>query len=180
MSRPAQHTLRTTCHRNGFLSEAKSAGRLNHPNTVTIYEVAHDEDVHYLVMEVVAGGSTAEYLEQSGAYAVGEATLLVSEACRGLAATHQQGLVHRDVKPANLLLTQDGTVKVADFGLAKRAAKQSMMMTQEGHLVGTPYYMSPEPIFVNTCPPRLRSAHPRSQKLYEHSGGGLKFARPSR
>ncbi len=129
---------------NRFLSEAKSAGRLNHPNTVTIHEVAHDEDVHYLVMEVVSGGSTADYLEQSGAYAVGEATRLVSEACRGLAAAHQQGLVHRDVKPANLLLTQDGTAKVADFGLAKRAAKQSMMMTQEGHLVGTPYYMSPE------------------------------------
>lgn len=129
---------------NRFLSEAKSAGRLNHPNTVTIYEVAADESVYYLVMEVVSGGSTADYLEQSGAYAVGEATRLVSEACRGLAAAHQQGLVHRDVKPANLLLTQEGVVKVADFGLAKRAAQQSMMMTQEGHLVGTPYYMSPE------------------------------------
>ena len=129
---------------NRFLSEAKSAGRLNHPNTVTIHEVAHEEDVHYLVMEVVSGGSTADYLEQSGAYNVGEATRLVSEACQGLSAAHHQGLVHRDVKPANLLLTHDGTAKVADFGLAKRAAKQSMMMTQEGHLVGTPYYMSPE------------------------------------
>lgn len=129
---------------NRFLSEAKSAGRLNHPNTVTIYEVAHDDDIHYLVMEVVSGGSAAEYLEKSGAYDVGEATRLVSEACRGLAAAHQQGLVHRDIKPANLLLTQDGTAKVADFGLAKRAEKQSMMMTQEGHLVGTPYFMSPE------------------------------------
>lgn len=129
---------------NRFLSEAKSAGRLNHPNTVTIYEVAHDDDIHYLVMEVVSGGSAAEYLERSGAYDVGEATRLVSEACRGLAAAHQQGLVHRDIKPANLLLTQDGTAKVADFGLAKRAEKQSMMMTQEGHLVGTPYFMSPE------------------------------------
>lgn len=127
-----------------FLAEAKSAGKLNHPNTVTIYEVAHDENVHYLVMEVVSGGSAAEYLERTGAYSVSEATRLVTEACKGLAAAHQQKLVHRDIKPANLLLTADGTAKVADFGLAKRTEKQSMMMTQEGHLVGTPYYMSPE------------------------------------
>lgn len=139
---PELSTDETTLNR--FLSEAKSAGRLNHPNAVTIYEVSHEDDVHYLVMEVVSGGSTAEYLEKSGAYDVGEATRLVSEACQGLAAAHQHGLIHRDIKPANLLLTQDGTAKVADFGLAKRAEKQSMMMTQAGHLVGTPYFMSPE------------------------------------
>src|SRR6056297_3190864 len=135
-------TDETALHR--FLAEAKSAGKLNHPNTVTIYEVAHDEDVHYLVMEVVSGGSTAGSLERTGAYSVSEATRLVSEACKGLAAAHKQNLVHRDVKPANLLLSEDGTAKVADFGLAKRAEQQSMMMTREGYLVGTPYYMSPE------------------------------------
>lgn len=127
-----------------FLAEARSTGNLHHPNTVTIYEVAHDEGVHYLVMEVVSGGSTADYLGRNGAYPVGEATRLVVEACKGLAAAHRQKLVHRDIKPANLLLTEDGTAKVADFGLAKRAENQSMMMTQEGYLVGTPYYMSPE------------------------------------
>ncbi|MEX1039985.1 MAG: transporter substrate-binding protein [Pirellulaceae bacterium] len=132
----------TTLHR--FLAEAKSAGKLNHPNTVTIYEVAHHENVHYLVMEVVSGGSAAEYLDRSGVYSVGEATRLVIEACKGLAAAHKHKLIHRDIKPANLLLTEDGMAKVADFGLAKHAGKQSMMMTQEGHLVGTPYYMSPE------------------------------------
>jgi urea transport system substrate-binding protein len=129
---------------NRFLAEAKSAGKLSHPNAVTIYEVASEGAVHYLVMEVVSGGSAAEYLEQTGAYSVSDATQLTIEACRGLAAAHKQGLVHRDVKPANLLLTDDGTAKVADFGLAKRAENQSMMMTQAGHLVGTPYYMSPE------------------------------------
>ena len=127
-----------------FLAEAKSAGKLSHPNAVTIYEVANDEEVHYLVMEVVSGGSAGDHLEQSGAYTVSEATCLAIEACKGLAAAHKQGLVHRDVKPANLLLTENGEVKVADFGLAKRAENQSMMMTQAGHLVGTPYYMSPE------------------------------------
>ncbi len=129
---------------NRFLAEAKSAGKLSHPNAVTIYEVAQEGDVHYLVMEVVSGGSAEDHLEKSKPYPVGEATRLTVEACKGLAAAHKQGLVHRDVKPANLLLTADGEVKVADFGLAKRAENQSMMMTQAGQLVGTPYYMSPE------------------------------------
>lgn len=132
----------STLHR--FLAEAKSAGKLSHANAVTIYEVAQEGPIHYLVMEVVSGGSADDHLEQSGAYSVADATRIVSEASKGLAAAHKQGLVHRDVKPANLLLTEDGEVKVADFGLAKRAENQSMMMTQAGHLVGTPYYMSPE------------------------------------
>jgi urea transport system substrate-binding protein len=129
---------------NRFLAEAKSAGKLNHPNTVTIYEVGNNENNHYLVMEVVSGGSAADYLEKNGAYPVSEATRLAIEACKGLTAAHQMQLIHRDIKPANILLTQDGTAKVADFGLAKRMEKESLMLTQEGLLVGSPYYMSPE------------------------------------
>ncbi|MEX0677911.1 MAG: transporter substrate-binding protein [Pirellulales bacterium] len=127
-----------------FLAEAKSAGKLNHPNAVTIYEVAQEGPAHYLVMEIVSAGSAAEHLEQAGAYSVGEATRIAIEACKGLSAAHEVGLVHRDIKPANLLLTQNGTVKVSDFGLAKRTQSQTMLMTQAGHIVGTPYYMSPE------------------------------------
>jgi urea transport system substrate-binding protein len=127
-----------------FLAEAKSAGKLNHPNTVTIYEVGNQDSNHYLVMEVVSGGSAADYIEKNGAYSVSEATRLAIEACKGLSAAHQVQLIHRDIKPANILLTQDGTAKVADFGLAKQMEKQSMMLTQEGLLVGSPYYMSPE------------------------------------
>ena len=127
-----------------FLAEAKSAGKLNHPNAVTIYEVGQEGAAHYLVMEIVSGGSAADRLEQGGAYSVSEATRITIEACKGLSAAHQVGLIHRDVKPANLLLTPDGTVKVSDFGLAKRTQSQTMQMTQAGHIVGTPYYMSPE------------------------------------
>ena len=127
-----------------FLAEAKSAGKLNHPNAVTIYEVGREGAAHYLVMEIVSGGSAADRLEKSGAYSVSEATRITIDACKGLSAAHQVGLIHRDVKPANLLLTPDGTVKVSDFGLAKRTQSQTMQMTQAGHIVGTPYYMSPE------------------------------------
>ncbi len=129
---------------NRFLAEAKSAGKLNHPNTITIHEIAQEEATHYLVMEIVSGGSAGDHLEKKGAYPVPEACRIISEACKGLSAAHKEGLIHRDIKPANLLLTEDATVKVADFGLAKRPQNQSMMMTQAGQLVGTPYYMSPE------------------------------------
>lgn len=127
-----------------FLDEAKSAGKLNHPNAVTIYEVGQEGFSHYLVMEIVSGGSAADRLENGEAYSVSEATRIAIDACKGLSAAHQVGLIHRDVKPANLLLTPDGTVKVSDFGLAKRTQSQTMQMTQAGHIVGTPYYMSPE------------------------------------
>lgn len=129
---------------NRFLAEAKSAGKLNHPNAVAIYELGHDQGIYYLVMEIVSGGSAADSLERRGAFSVGEATRLAIEACRGLSAAHQQNLIHRDIKPANLLLTHEGTVKVADFGLAKHVERESMMLTEAGHLVGTPFYMSPE------------------------------------
>ena len=127
-----------------FVYEAKSAGKLNHPNTVMIHEIAQQDEIYYLVMEFVQGGSLSEQLDKSGACSVQQATEQIIEASNGLAAAHQAGLIHRDVKPANLMVTQDGTVKVTDFGLAKRLDSQSMQVTQAGQLIGTPYYMSPE------------------------------------
>ena len=129
---------------NRFLAEAKSAGRLNHPHTVTIHEVAQEEGAHYLVMEIVSGGSAADHLETQGPYSVQHATRMAAEACLGLAAAHKIGLIHRDIKPANLLLTEDGSVKVSDFGLAKQTQSQTLQVTRAGQVVGTPYYMSPE------------------------------------
>ena len=127
-----------------FLAEAKSAGKLNHANAVTVYEIAKEGPTHYIVMEVVSGGSAQDHLEQNDAYSVRDATRMIIEACSGLSAAHKAGLIHRDIKPSNLLLTQDGTVKVSDFGLAKRAQSQTLQMTKAGQIIGTPYYMSPE------------------------------------
>ena len=127
-----------------FLAEAKSAGKLSHANTVTIYEIAQDGPTHYLAMEVVSGGSAEDHLERRGAYSASDATRMIIEACHGLSAAHEAGLIHRDVKPSNLLLTQGGTVKVSDFGLAKRTQSQTLQMTKAGQIIGTPYYMSPE------------------------------------
>ncbi len=127
-----------------FLSEARSAGKLSHPNTVAIYEVDQEAGNYYLVMEYVGGGTIADELERGGALSVLAATQITADACRGLAAAHQVGLVHRDIKPANLLRAADGTVKVADFGLAKQTLGSSLALTQEGSVAGTPYFMSPE------------------------------------
>jgi len=129
---------------NRFLAEAKAAGQIDHPNVVTVYEISRDESTNYIALELVAGGSAADALEKSGPYSVAEATRITIDACKGLSAAHATGLVHRDIKPANLLLAADGTVKVADFGLARHSVSDAMQMTQAGQLVGTPYFMSPE------------------------------------
>ena len=127
-----------------FLAEAKSAGQLNSPHAVTVYEVGQAGPVWYLVMELVMGGSLEDRIQREGPIPVAEATRMMIEACKGLSAAHHAGLIHRDIKPANLLLNDDGDVKVSDFGLAKRARTQTYQATQAGQIVGTPYYMSPE------------------------------------
>lgn len=130
--------------RQRFIAEAKAAGKLNHPNSVTLYEVANQDDIYYLVMELVPGGSAADRIEQDGAYSVVEATRIVIDACKGLAAAHALGMVHRDIKPGNLVFSQDGSVKILDFGLAKNLDDPTLQLTREGQIVGTPYFMSPE------------------------------------
>jgi serine/threonine protein kinase len=131
--------------RTRFLSEAKSAGKFNHVNTVTIHEVAQAGACSYLVMEIVSGGSANDHLEQHGAYSVADSTRMSIEACKGLAAAHQEGFVHRNINPENLLLTEDGTVKVSDFRLAKHtSAPNAQQLTLVGQVIGTPHFMSPE------------------------------------
>jgi serine/threonine protein kinase len=125
-----------------FVREAQAASQLNHPNVVTVHEVDRHEGVWFLVMEL-AQGSAADVLRRRGPLPWAEATRLTADACRGLAAAHAAGIVHRDLKPANVLLAQDGTGKLADFGLA-RVAGRLEISSLNGRVVGTPDYMSPE------------------------------------
>lgn len=127
-----------------FLAESKAAARLNHPNVVAVYEAGQWNGLPYLVMELVAGGSAQEAVRKRGPLSWIEATRVAAAACRGLAAAHATGLVHRDIKPGNLLLATDGGVKLADFGLAKTIDRTGQSLTASGSLVGTPDYMSPE------------------------------------
>ena len=127
-----------------FLREARSAGRLDHPNIVAVLDVDRDDGVHFVVMEWVAGGSVQEFLDLQGPFPWPVATWIAAEVCRGLVAAHAAGLVHRDVKPSNVLLGRDGAVKLADFGLAKAADQSTVTSVGAGRILGTPHFMSPE------------------------------------
>jgi hypothetical protein len=131
-----------------FLQEARAASKLNHPNIVTLHDMANDGGVDYLVMEYVAGKTLKELIRPDG-LPISEAGGYAIQLAGALAVAHAAGLIHRDVKPANIMITNDGQVKVLDFGLAKQltpAGADSLDAGQSvpGMLVGTVSYMSPE------------------------------------
>jgi serine/threonine protein kinase len=130
-----------------FIAEARAIGKLIHPNTVALYEIGQDNHTYFLAMEFVPGGSVGALLDKSGALPANRAAQIIQDVCSGLMAAHHVQLIHRDIKPENLLLTEDGHVKITDFGLAKAindASRQAMELTSPGQLLGTPFYMSPE------------------------------------
>src|SRR5689334_5846184 len=128
-----------------FRREAVAAARLQHPNIVQVFDSGLDpaSDRHYIVMEYVEGPSCADLLRDHGTLDVEESVRIVRDACHGLDYAHRAGVVHRDVKPGNLLIaSESGTTKLADFGIAK-AAEQTRI-TQVGSVLGTAAYLSPE------------------------------------
>jgi serine/threonine protein kinase/Tol biopolymer transport system component len=138
-----------------FEQEAQSAGALNHPNILTIYDVGLDDGQPYLVCELLEGETLRERL-RGGALPRRKAIEYARQTALGLAAAHDKGITHRDLKPENLFLTRDGRVKILDFGLAKLArpetagagatAGTATRNTQPGNILGTPGYMSPEQV----------------------------------
>jgi serine/threonine-protein kinase len=135
----AENLAGDSAFRERFLREARLAARLSHANVVSVYDAGEAEDGRpYIVMEHVPGTTLAEV----GPLPPDEAVGLVVQACRGLAHAHEAGLVHRDVKPQNLLLREDGVLKVADFGIARAA--ETTALTQAGTVLGTAAYLSPE------------------------------------
>jgi eukaryotic-like serine/threonine-protein kinase len=129
-----------------FRREALSAARLVHPNVVQVFDFGLDESSgrHYIVMELIRGQSGAEILRDEGVLGVQEALSMVLQACRGLDYAHRNGVVHRDVKPGNLLRAEDGVVKLADFGIAKAVTDELSAITQVGSVIGTAAYLAPE------------------------------------
>jgi eukaryotic-like serine/threonine-protein kinase len=126
-----------------FRAEAQSAARLTHPNVVATYDVATEGDHVFLVMELVPGPDLAKLMRTSGLPTPGLVESIATQGARALDAAHEAGIVHRDVKPANLLLAPDGTLKMTDFGIAKRAGNET---TGLGVLLGTASYVSPEQV----------------------------------
>ncbi len=122
--------------------EARLAARLNHPHVVAVFDLVDEDDAQWLVMEYVEGSTLAELVRTSGALPVDQAAAIVAQAAEALAAAHEAGIVHRDVKPSNILVTPDGQVKLSDFGIARAEADASL--TQTGLVTGSPAYISPE------------------------------------
>jgi serine/threonine-protein kinase len=139
----AEHLLGDDAVRTRFLREAKLAARLSHPNIVRVYDAGEDHESRpFIVMEYVEGKTLAEVLGERGRLPEGEALELAVQACAGLEHAHAAGLVHRDVKPQNLLLTRGGAVKLSDFGIARAA--ESTRLTEAGTVLGTAAYLAPE------------------------------------
>jgi serine/threonine-protein kinase len=126
-----------------FRREAQAAANLSHPNIVGIYDWGQSSGTYFIVMEIVDGRSLRDILKSEGALLPRRATEIAAETAAALSVAHQAGLVHRDVKPGNVLLAKDGTVKVTDFGIA-RAWDDSQELTRTGAVIGTATYFSPE------------------------------------
>jgi eukaryotic-like serine/threonine-protein kinase len=140
---PAEHLAEDEEFRARFLREARVAARLSHPNVVAVYDAGEDEGRPFIVMEVVEGETLAAVLARRGRLRPDEVVDLGGQAAAGLEHAHSHGLVHRDVKPHNLLLRDDGVLKVADFGIA-RAATATQRLTRVGTILGTAAYLAPE------------------------------------
>jgi eukaryotic-like serine/threonine-protein kinase len=134
----ADHLVGDENFRARFLQESKLASRLSHPNVVQVYDAGETKGSPYIVMEYVSGETVAQRGKRSHA----EAVALALQACAGLQHAHNAGLVHRDVKPANLLVREDDVLKIADFGIARAA--ELTRLTQHGTVLGTAAYLSPE------------------------------------
>jgi serine/threonine-protein kinase len=126
-----------------FYREARSSAKLDHPNIVRGIAVGEERGFHYFAMEFVDGDTSEKLLTEQGKLKVGDAVKIAIDIAHALDHAHSKGMVHRDIKPENILITRDGTVKLADLGLAKQTDENSSL-TQTGSGFGTPYYMPPE------------------------------------
>lgn len=128
----------------GFVSkfklEAQAAAGLSHPNIVNIYDVVDEGDIHFIVMELVEGITLKSYITKKGCLGVREAIGIAVQVAQGIEAAHDQHIIHRDIKPQNMLISKDGKVKVADFGIARAVTSQTFNST----VVGSVHYISPE------------------------------------
>lgn len=127
--------------RERFYREAKIAGRLQHRNLISVYDMGEDEGRLFMVMELLLGDTLNEYLKRPQPLGLETSLDLMAQMCEGLAVAHVHGIFHRDIKPGNIFIQQDGGLKILDFGVARLADSN---MTASGFIVGTPDFMSPE------------------------------------
>jgi serine/threonine-protein kinase len=155
-----------------FKNEAVAAGRLLHPNIVSVYEYGEDDANAFIVMEFVEGTGLREFLNRGASFDLGQITAMMTQLLQALDFAHERGVVHRDIKPANLILTKSGALKVADFGIARIDTSN---LTTMGMVMGTPSYMSPEQCQGQTVD-RRSDLFSAAVVLYELLAGEKPFA----
>ena len=127
--------------RRRFCAESHAVAMLSNPNIVAVYDVSHSDEIEYIVMELVDGISLQQYMEKKGAIAWREVLHFTKQIAKALGHAHERGLIHRDIKPQNIMLLRDGTIKVADFGIA---ALENEIQEESGQAIGSIYYIAPE------------------------------------
>jgi serine/threonine-protein kinase len=154
-----------------FYREAQSTGKLQHPNIVTLHDLGDQDGVPYLVMEYLEGDSLEKVIKERRPYTLAEKLNIIIQVCDGLGYAHQRQIVHRDVKPGNVVVLKDGGVKIVDFGIAQLGNER---FTRTGQVVGSLYYMSPEQIQDADIDARS-DIYSTGVVLFEFLSGGLPF-----
>jgi serine/threonine-protein kinase len=158
-----------------FEREARALAGFSHPNAVAVYDAGNDADGPYIVMELLSGPTLHEYLRERGRLSFAEASGIADQVLAALGVAHARGIVHRDVKPGNVMFASDGTVKLADFGIAKVMADATADVTVTGQLVGTPKYVAPEQAIGGRATPQS-DLYAVGVLLYEMVAGAAPFA----
>ena len=153
-----------------FKMEAQAAARLSHPNIVSVYDVVEEDALHYIVMELIEGITLKNYIDKKGCLENTEAIGIAIQVASGIAAAHSHHIVHRDIKPQNIIISRDGKVKVADFGIAKAVSAQTM----NASAVGSVHYISPEQARGGYCDERS-DIYSFGITLYEMAAGKVPF-----
>ncbi len=153
-----------------FKAEAQAAAGLSHPNIVNIYDVGDEDETHYIVMELVEGITLKQYIEKKKKLDIRESIGITIQVAQGIGAAHEQHIIHRDIKPQNVIISRDGKVKVTDFGIAKIASSQTI----NSDAVGSVYYFSPEQARGGYCDERS-DIYSLGITLYEMLTGTVPF-----
>ena len=160
-----------------FQREARALAKLNHPNIITVYDFGRRDELYYFLMEYV-DGTNLRHLEREGDLTSQEALAIVPQICSALQYAHDNGVVHRDIKPENILITREGDVRIADFGLAKLAgAVDDAPLTGTWQVMGTPHYMAPEQFEKPTSVDHRADIYSLGVVIYELLTGELPLGR---
>lgn len=157
--------------RRRFCTESHAVAMLSHPNIVAVYDVSHNDNVEYIVMELVDGITLKQYIERKGVVAWKEVVHFTKQISKALAHAHERGIIHRDIKPQNIMLLRDGTIKVGDFGIA---ALENEVYENNGKAIGSIHYIAPEQAR-GECPDARSDIYSLGVMMYEMLTGGLPF-----